>query len=148
MNLLLSSKKFWIVIGILLGLASLLLVFQAGMSIGERKAAFACRWADNYQRNFAGPKKGFMSRFPNPEIIESHGAFGRVLRVDPSSLVIKRPDGIERIVDVSTDTEILRTRFRINLSDVQTDEEAVVIGRPTEDGRIRAGLIRILPPRP
>ncbi len=142
-----SNKKFWIVAGAALGVALLLSIFQIGMNVGARKAFFTCRWSENYHRNFAGPRGGFMMRQPEPDFIESHGAFGRVLRVDSSSLVIKRPDGVEKVIDVGTGTEILRMRTRVPLSEVQVDEEAVVIGQPTEEGRVRAELVRLMPPR-
>ncbi len=131
-----ANKKFWIMAGGLLGLAFLLLVFQAGFSIGARKGFFTCRWNEHYHQNFGGP--GF---------IQSHGAFGRVLRVETDSLIIKDPAGVEKIIEVATGTDILRGPDRITLSEVMVDEDAVVIGQPTDDGRVHAELIRLMPPR-
>ena len=88
-----------------------------------------------------------MIRLREPDLIQSHGGFGRVLRVDASSLVIKGPDGVEKVIDVATGTEILRMRDKIDLSEVRINEEAVVIGQPTDEGRVKAELIRLLPER-
>lgn len=147
MNFSSSNKKFWIIAGGMLGLALLLFIFRAGMHVGARKAFFTCRWTENYRENFAGPRDGFMIRLREPDLIQSHGGFGRVLRVDTSSLVIKGPDGVEKVIDVATGTEVLRMRDKIDLSEVRINEEAVVIGRPTDDGRVKAELIRLMPER-
>ena len=147
MTLFNTNKKFWLIVGAALGVALLLFVFQAGLTIGARKASFTGRWSENYHRNFAGPRGGFMMNTPSQEFIETHGAFGRILRVDAQSMVIKRPDGVEKVVDVTNDTEIYRMSSEVKLSDVQINEEAVVIGQPTNDGRVHAELIRLMPPR-
>ena len=48
----------WVIIG-LAGFVVLILVFGAGMRIGTLKARYSYRWAENYQKNFAGPRDGF-----------------------------------------------------------------------------------------
>ena len=74
-----KSKVFRIGCWSLLALIVFLLVFGAGMFVGEKKARFSYRWGENYQRNFAGPRGGFFGNFGREEgLINAHGAFGQI----------------------------------------------------------------------
>ena len=54
----LKSKKFAVVIVVILGLALLIGTFSFGMAVGYRKAKFSYAWGENYHRNFGGPRGG------------------------------------------------------------------------------------------
>src|SRR3989338_4980905 len=61
----------WVIIG-LAGFVILVLVFGAGVKVGTLKARYSYRWADNYHKNFAGPRGGFLGdwqRFPAGDFI-------------------------------------------------------------------------------
>ena len=133
---------------IIIGLVSIIiiiLIFGAGIFIGKTKARFSYRWAENYQRNFAGPRGGFLGRFPaspDGDFIESHGVFGQIIKIN-SDLVIKGQNNIERIVLISTSTVIQKARQTITKDDLKVDDNVTVIGSPNDQGQIEAKLIRV-----
>ncbi len=133
----------------------LLLVFQAGMAVGFRKANFSFRWAENYHENFAGPKGGFFGDFrrdfEGKDFIDSHGVFGSIIKIDLSigseqtTLVVKGANNVEKIILLKDDTTIECLRETIKPSDLKVDDQIVVIGEPNEAGQIEAKLIRVMP---
>lgn len=128
---------------------ALLLTFHAGKLAGYRKASFSYRWGENYHRNFAGPRHGFMrGGFADREFIDAHGTFGQVMSVDGPTVVIKGRDGVEKTVTTGPDTSIFRFRDAIAVSDLRAEDTVVVIGAPDDQGRIAAKFVRVLPPPP
>ncbi len=125
----------------------LLLVFQLGMFVGLRKAGFSYRWADNYHRNFGGPRGGFMGEFMGDfmgrDFINGHGTVGTVVKVEGSSLVIRGRDNVEKIINLTDKTAINLGRQAAALSDIKVDNGVVVIGSPQDDGSIEAKIIRV-----
>lgn len=137
----------WIIIG-LAGFAALLLVFGAGVKVGALKARYSYRWAENYHKNFAGPRGGFFSdwrNFPQGEFINAHGVFGSIIQINGDMIIAKDKNNTEKTVLVSDKTIIQRGRETVKLSDLKTDENIVVIGSPNENGQIEAKVIRIFP---
>ncbi|MDD5341419.1 MAG: hypothetical protein PHC97_03205 [Patescibacteria group bacterium] len=126
----------------------LLLVFKVGQNIGTRKANFSYQWGENYHKNFAGPKGGFLNEFGNEDFIESHGVFGQILKNEGQSLVISGNDKAERIILVSRDTIVRHFRGDISPSELKISDFVVVIGEPNSIGQIAAKLIRVIPPPP
>ncbi len=135
----------------------LLLVFQLGVFVGLRKAGFSYRWADNYHRNFGGPRGGFMGEFMGEfmgrDFINGHGTVGTVVKIDGHSLVVKGRDNVEKIINLTDQTVINIGRAAGTLSDIKVDSNVVVIGSPQADGSIEARIIRVfglnnLPPFP
>lgn len=129
---------------------TLLVVFQAGMVIGERKAAFSYRFGDNYFRNFGEHENrrgsfgmGKEGRFP-----EAHGAVGKILNITPPTLMILGPDNLEKVILINDKTAIRHFRDEAVLTDLRVDDFIVVIGSPNTMSQIEAKLIRILPPPP
>lgn len=147
-NKFLQSKLFKGIILAIGALIILLLVFQAGMMVGFRKANFSYRWADNYHQNFAGPRNGFSGDFMGKDFIEANGVFGSIIKISSSSLAIKGRNDIEKIILLNNDTVIKRFENSIKPSDLKIDEPIVVIGSPNDAGQIEAKLIRVLPPMP
>jgi len=137
--------------GIMLGICAaiaILLVFQAGVFVGYRKASFAYRFGDNYYR-------AFDSKTPAPfgfplmdEFRASHGAVGEVMSVSLPTLVVAGPDSVEKTVYVSTSTLIRKFDSELKPEDIKTGDFLVVIGDPDENSQIQAKLIRMLPEPP
>ena len=126
-------------------LAGIILIFGAGVFVGGMKARFSYRWAENYQRNFAGPREGFMMGFPMPfggDFIESHGVFGQIIKIN-SDLIIKGQNNIERVVLISSSTTIQKGIQTIKKDDLKVGDNVTVIGSPNEQGQIEANLIRV-----
>ncbi len=147
-NKLFQSKSFMAVIWIVAVIALFLLVFLAGMYVGFKKAGFSYQWGENYHRNFAGPKQGFGDEFGGKDLIDAHGTFGQILKIDNSALIVKGINNVEKIILVNNKTIINRFRDNIKLSDLKVDEKIVTIGDPDNSGQIVAKLIRVLPDQP
>lgn len=135
----------WIIIG-LAGFVVLVLVFGAGVKVGTVKARYSYRWAENYHRNFAGPRDGFFSDWkgsPRGEFINAHGVFGSIIKIDGNTIITKGRDDVEKTILVSDKTIIQKGRETVKLSDLKADESVVIIGSPNEEGQIEAKLIRV-----
>ena len=148
-----SNKKInrdtlkWVVIG-LAGFAVIVLIFGAGMVIGEMKAKFSYRWAESYHKNFGGPRGGFFGDWrripPLPgDFIEGHGAFGEIIELNGNSFVIKGRGNVEKIIIITEDT-IIKKGMKTIKDGLKVGEHVVIIGSPNEEGQIEAKLIRIL----
>lgn len=151
-----KSKTFVTIIVVLFGLALLAGVFTLGAAIGYRKARFSYAWGENYNRNFGGPREGFMGNFARDfsgrDLIDAHGTFGQIMKIDPSTgsgqaatLVIKGPDNVEKSVLIKDDTTIQRLRETIKSGDLKINDNVVVIGNPNNSGQIEAKFIRVMP---
>ncbi len=148
-----KSRKLKIAL-IIIGLAILILaVFQLGMLVGFKKASFSYQWGDNYYRAFGKPQgdprtMGLPNKMGMMEMgfTDAHGVSGRILKVIPPRIMIEGVDNVEKSVLVNDKTVIRRFRDNINISNVQQDEFAVVLGSPNNNGEIEAGFIRIMPP--
>ena len=144
-----QSKIYKIIILSLLVFIVLFLVFNAGMAVGFRKAKFSYQWGENYYKNFASPRGGMLHgafrNFEGKDFINSHGAAGQILKINGSEIVIKGQDGVEKIIIIKEDTSIVRFREAIKVSDLKVDEFITIIGSPTDDGKIEAKFIRVLP---
>jgi len=136
----------WVIIGLLI-FAIMLLIFSIGVFVGEKKAEFSCRWAENYHKNFAGPRQGFRKNWQeNPpfpgDFIESHGIVGEIIEIKENEFVIKGKDNIEKLILITEETLIQKGRNEIKKEDLKTGDLVVVIGSPNKEGKIEAKLIR------
>ncbi len=138
-----KSKISKRIIIFLIILIALLVVFKIGLIVGAKKADFSCRWSDNYNRNFGGPRKGFLNGFGDRDFIESNGVFGQIIKIDGQNLIIKGRNDTEKIILVKNDTTIKNTSGTINLDGLKTDDYIIAIGDPNNEGKIEAKLIRI-----
>lgn len=125
-----------------------LLIFQAGMLVGYRKAAFSYRMGDNYYRAFG-------DRGPRPFQIplrggfsEAYSAIGKVMSINLPTFVVTGPDEVEKVILISESTQIRRFDRTIKASDLKVGDFTVTLGSPNDDSQIEAKLIRILPPPP
>ena len=126
--------------------------FTVGVGVGERKARHFSNWAQNYDRMFdprhddrkpQQPPPGPMGNLP-----DAHGAFGKILSVSGSSIVIQGKDNLEQNILVTSSTEIRYGRERGTLQDLKPDTDAAVFGAPNNQGQIEARLIRLMGPLP
>src|SRR3989304_8300495 len=134
----------WVIIG-LAGFVILVLVFGAGVKVGTLKARYSYRWADNYHKNFAGPRGGFLGdwqRFPAGDFIGGHGAFGEIIEMSGDGFVMRGRENAEKIVVINDATTILRGREKYT-GGLSVGDRVVVIGSPNDRGQIEAKLIRI-----
>jgi len=138
-----KSKYFKPTLYIIGGLAVLLLVFQAGMFVGFRKASFSFGWGENYYRNFGGPRQGFFRDVRGDDLISGHGIAGTIIKIDSKSIIMKDGAGVERIVNTNDQTDIRNGRDQVILKDLRADDRIVVLGNPEQDGSITAKMIRI-----
>lgn len=154
-----QSKVYKILVLLLAVFLVLFLTFIAGMNVGFHKARFSYQWGENYQKNFAGPRNGtlhgILRDFGGKDFINSHGAAGRIIKIDSAQsknadsnqtgiIIMKDRDGIEKSVIIDGATSIMRFRKTIKLSDLKNDDAITVIGFPNEQGQIIAKFIRIL----
>lgn len=151
-----QSKPFRIIILSIAGIIILVFVFGLGVFVGDKRAEFSFRWADEYHRNFGGPQNGFFGDFMGMqnEFTNANGSFGQIIKIEPSSgstqasITVKGADNTEKIVLVTDKTAIIYQRKNIKFSDLQLNESVVVVGNPNSNGQIAAGLIRVMPAMP
>lgn len=141
------SKTFRVALWAVGGLVVLLLVFQAGIFIGYRRAVFTFGGGENYYRAF--------DRRPGPlgvprggDLFNAHGAAGKILSINLPTFIMEDRDGAERVILISDDTQIRKFRNDATPSDLRQNDFVVVIGSPDDKAEIQARLIRILPPPP
>jgi len=125
----------------------LLLTFQAGVMFGYHRANFGYRWSQNYGDNFF-PRptmgSGMMGGFNNRAELKGHGAFGEIVKVDDSSMVVKGRYEAEKTVTLDKNTVIESDGGEIKVSDLKVGETVFVIGTPNEAGQITAKVVRML----
>ena len=126
-------------------------IFQAGIFVGYRKAAFSYNLGDNYYRTFGSPRGEpmMMGKFPRGEgFVNPHGANGKIIEISLPTIVVTGPDGIEKQITVNEKTDIRRFHEYLKPTDLKLDDMVIIIGTPDNTGKIEARLIRMLPPPP
>ncbi|MFA6050041.1 MAG: hypothetical protein WC761_02485 [Candidatus Paceibacterota bacterium] len=134
--------------GILIGIIATLIVitiFQAGVFVGYRKAAFSFRMGDNYYKTFRGGEAMKVVGFDNGPIPGGHGAVGRIVRINLPELVIVSEGDIEKTVIIGSSTLIKRFDDNIPPQEIMTDDYAVILGSPDEEAKIIAKFVRLIP---
>ena len=147
-----QSKNFKkIIYGFGVALA-VILVFQAGMFVGYKKASFSYRWGDNYHRAFGVHREGermmggmMNGFFRGKDFTNSSGAIGKIININLPALVIESADGIEKIIIVANDTVIRQFRETVKAIDLKIGDFIVAIGSPNDSAQIEAKIIRIMP---
>ena len=122
-----------------------LIIFQAGVFMGYRKASFSYRFGDNYYRAFGdrGPKPfrgSMMGAF-----IESNGAVGKIISINLPTFVLLGRDNIEKVILIKNDTQIRYLDASATSSDLKVDDFVVAFGSPNENSEIEAKLVRVIP---
>jgi hypothetical protein len=144
-----QSKIFkWILLGVG-GFIVLALVFGLGVFVGDRRANFSYKWAEEYHRNFGGPQGGFLGNFIDMDkrLPNANGSFGQIIKtdVDEGTITIKDIDSLEKEILTSARTSIVFQRNNLEISDLKVGDSVVIIGEPTNAGQIAAELIRVMP---
>lgn len=135
-----QSKTFK---GFIFGIAFVLvlvIIFQTGITIGERRSDFAHRFGDNFERNFRGPDKGML--------LGGHGAVGEIISLALPQVLVSGPDNLEKTVIIGPETVIREFQTERTAKDLEVGGHIVVLGEPNSEGQINAKLIRLLPPPP
>lgn len=138
-----SKRLQEVLVGIALVVSTLLILF-VGISIGERRADFAGRFSENYERNFMGPKGGMMGGI-NTRAPGGHGVVGEVININLPEIITNGPDNLEKIVSLSTSTIIRKFMNNVSPSEIKVGDYVVILGNPNDQGKIEAKLIRIMP---
>jgi hypothetical protein len=123
----------------------LLAVFQLGMMVGFRKAAFTLHWNEHYQQNLVGPAPRMFEPPNSDAYINAHGVSGKVLRNEGMQLILQDRDALEKSVRMNDRTLIRRLRDGVSSSRIMIDDHVIILGEPNSNGEINAKFIRILP---
>jgi hypothetical protein len=140
--------------GILIGISVAiiaLIIFQAGVAVGERKVSFAHRFGDNFERNFRDPRGGGLIHrgFPGgPDMPGGHGAVGEIVSISLPLVVVAGPDNLEKTVLVTDTTKIRKFQDSIEAGELGVGDFIIVLGTPNDEGQVEAKLIRLAPPPP
>lgn len=145
----LSTKTLWIIGGLVVAL----LVFQAGMFVGYRKASFSYGEGDNFHRMFGSPEHrsmmgfGDFTRIPGEEFTSAYGVSGTIVKIALPTIIVAGNDKVEKVVVVNEKTILRHFRDDINNGDLKVGDNIIVIGSPNSSStQIEARLIRVLPP--
>jgi hypothetical protein len=136
----LKSPKF--IIGILILIAVIFGIFQAGVFVGFQKASFLFKYGDNYYRTFG--ERGNMPPFRD-EMAGGHGVIGKIVRINLPTIVVMGPDNIEKIIVTTASTTVHQFREAFPLNKLTADQFITVLGYPNEQGQIVARFIRLMP---
>jgi hypothetical protein len=148
-----QSKMFK---GFIIGIATvlvLMIVFQAGIFVGFRKANFSQRLGENYGRIFGdGKRSNIMDEMFRGMSFDNlpggHGAVGAVIKVSSSTIIVSEPNNIEKIVLLNGETAIRKARDEVKIKDIVIGDFVSIIGESNIKGEIEAKLVRIMPPPP
>lgn len=138
-------RKMLCGLGVLVGVLTL---FQAGVFVGYRKAAFSYRWGESYSRTFGDSERRFGGMPMRGELSEAHGVTGKILKVELPIIIVEGDDRVEKIVAITEDTVVRRFRDTITPTDLAVGDYIVAIGSPNTSSQIEARLIRIMPTPP
>lgn len=139
-----SQRIRIIVIGILIFIF-VIMIFEAGVFIGYRKAAFSFQMGNNYYHAFGQKNNQFVEGLYGRDLPGGNGAVGKIVRISLPTIVVASPDGVEKDVIVGTSTVFRRFRDTVSISDLKVDDFIVVIGSPNSLGRVEAKFIRVMP---
>lgn len=140
-----QSRTFMTILWAVGAVLALLIVFKTGEAVESQKADFAYRWSQNYYPNFVGRPSPGMDIGGNGFMM-AHGVFGPIISINAPSFVVQdMNNNIEKDVITSTGTVIKDLNSDIPFSDLEVDEQVVIIGSPDNSGQIEARLIRVIP---
>lgn len=126
-----------VILGLSIGIGTaivLLLVFFAGLYIGNRKSNIFPFWE---RRGM--PSDGFVPHNPG------NGAVGVIDSVGNNTLVVKDRTGAFKTVLVDDKTTLRRDHTEISFSDFKKNDQIIVIGESQQqEGAIKAVLIRVI----
>lgn len=135
-----STKNLLVVLSIVI---FALFFFWIGEEVGSRRAEFNERFGDNYVKVFrdSNGRGGFMRN----EMFGGHGAYGKIISINPQIITISGDDNIEKAVLITDDTLIRQYDQNIKITDLTPGENVYILGRPNNSGQIEARIIRVIP---
>ncbi|HXS15391.1 MAG TPA: hypothetical protein VN711_04635, partial [Candidatus Saccharimonadales bacterium] len=99
----------------------------------------------------AGMRGQFAQRAGGRSGASGGATLGKVVSVDADSITVQLPDGSSKIINISSNTKIVKTAAS-SVSDVTTGTTVAVFGAVSSDGSVNAQNIQIDPqmrgPRP
>ncbi len=134
--------------GILYGIGIVavgMLIFQAGIAVGFRKANFASDAGDNYRETFGGPARAQIMGPRAGDVPSPHGAAGRIVQVDLPFILLSEDHGIEKVILINDHTIIRRERRVVAPTELRIGDAAIIIGSPNDQAQVQAAFIRLLP---
>ena len=142
-----ESKKFSKILLLIGVIIVALVIFQAGVLVGFHKASFSSRWGENYRETFGGRHGGMMGgmMFGDNDYSNSHGAVGKIIKLELPKIIIIGPDNVEKIIVIKNDTMLRLFRDVATSTQLKVDDYIVAIGSPNSAGEIEAKLVRLMP---
>lgn len=154
-----SQKTLWVIGALVVAL----LIFQAGIFVGYRKASFSYGSGDNFHRMFGSPerpgmigRKGMMGfegmigregmMGPNfGGFTSAYGTTGTIVKISLPTIVVAGTDKVEKIITTDSKTIVRSFRNEIKPTDLKVGDSVIIIGAPNTSAQIEAKLIRVLP---
>ena len=139
-----KSNKFTKSLYAIGGIIIILLIFQAGVFVGFKKAEFSNRWAGKFRETFGSRNFGHM-KMMGGDYLTSHGAVGKIIKIELPKIFIIGADNVEKSVVIDDDTLIRVMRENIFSTSLKTGDDIIIIGSPNNSGEILAKLVRVVP---
>jgi hypothetical protein len=140
-----QSKHFSRIIYIIGAILVALIVFQAGIFVGYRIAAFSINWDNAHNGNARDPRSIFAPFSRDADDMNPHGTIGEIISIQLPEIMVKGSSGNETIVLIASTTSIRNMRNQASASDLKIGMQIVTVGTPDEQGQIHATFIRIIP---
>lgn len=137
-----SFQKALIVVGVLF---LFVIVFEAGILVGFKKAKFSSLLGDNYYRAFERKEEKSMRKVFGDRLPTSHGSAGQVIKISNDSFIVEDREGIEKTIVFGPNTLIKKSKDSLATSSLSQGDFVVVIGTPNDNSEIKAELIRVMP---
>lgn len=131
---LIKSRPFLAAIVLLAELILLLAVFRVGVLVGFRKASFSFGWGSRHG--------GWQGGFGGDNYINGTGTVGTVASVGTSTLTVQGPNSMQKSFIVTPKTAIRKNGLAVQLSQLQVNDQVMILGTPSSTGEITASLIR------
>ncbi len=126
----------------------MMLIFQAGVTVGYHKARFSNSWNKTIASDMDDQHSIFYPFMPDKDDRNPHGAIGEIVSIKIPSLMVKGPNNFEEIVIIGPETAIRSLHTQASTSDLVIGSHIIAIGSPDEQGAIHAAFIRIMPAPP
>ncbi len=139
-----KSHGFKKILKIVVGFFIVLLIFQAGMFVGFKRAYFSDRIGSDYFSEMRGNKNNYMMGMKRSDFINSHGAIGKIVELKLPLLVVEDVDGVDKTIKISSSTQIKAVNDSKMASDLKLNDFVIVFGAE-DDSVIDAKLLRIMP---
>jgi hypothetical protein len=141
----LKNSKVQSVICVLGAIFVALIIFQAGMFVGFKKAGFAFKTGEQYFRQMRGMPNDNMMGMNRNDFPNTHGAVGKIISIKLPSMIVLDKNNIEKTVLISSSTDIKKFKDTIKSTELNVNDFVTIIGDPNDNAEINAVLIRIMP---